>query len=144
MIPQSATHNSSAEVSKALLPIAAFLVERPSPVDGASSQQAGSNAGDAGDGALESEAGGPVSNAAAEEPEAPEDFFWVPDNVIEQWGEVLDIVVPSSQRCNCFTKTYTRYTKVCALRHRHNSHKCPCGLSWPLPSGESVHIYRGY
>ncbi|EIE24809.1 S-adenosyl-L-methionine-dependent methyltransferase [Coccomyxa subellipsoidea C-169] len=151
LTPQSATQNSRAEVSKALLPIAAFLVERPSPVDGANSLQAGSNASDAGDGALESEADGPVSNAATEESEAPEDFFWVPDNVIEQWGEVLDIVVPSSQRCNCFTKTYTRYTKgsgsqlatrsldlLRAMRLRYftpreiaNLHSFPAGFSFP-------------
>ena len=46
-------------------------------------------------------------------------FYWVPDAVVEQWGEVLDIVVPQSQRCNCFTRTYSRYTKA----------RC----SWPIP-----------
>ena len=41
-----------------------------------------------------------------------EGFHWVPDAVIQQWGEVLDIVQPLSQRCNCFTKTYSSYIKA--------------------------------
>ena len=39
-------------------------------------------------------------------------FHWVPDVVIQQWGEVLDIVQPLNQRCNCFTKTYSSYIKA--------------------------------
>ena len=37
---------------------------------------------------------------------------YVPQNVIEQWGQSLDIVGPGSRRCNCFTKTYFRWVKV--------------------------------
>ena len=36
----------------------------------------------------------------------------VPRNVIEQWGQSLDIVGPDSKRCNCFTKTYFRWVKA--------------------------------
>lgn len=96
-----------AEVSTAVQPIAAFLVDCPSPGDGVPLQQRSSGHADV-DEDLSCQAEGSVSSAG----DGQEDFFWVPDNVIEQWSEVLDIVVPSSQRCNCFTKTYTRYTKV--------------------------------
>lgn len=37
---------------------------------------------------------------------------WVPQNVIEQWGQSLDIVTAQSRRCNCFTKTYFRWVKA--------------------------------
>ncbi|BDA49241.1 probable tRNA (cytosine(38)-C(5))-methyltransferase [Coccomyxa sp. Obi] len=95
-----------AEVSTGVQPIAAFLVDRPDPGDGVSLQQSSSGCVD-GEENLIGQAGGSASTSG----DGQEDFFWVPDNVIEQWGEVLDIVVPSSQRCNCFTKTYSRYTK---------------------------------
>ena len=36
----------------------------------------------------------------------------VPQSVIEQWGQSLDIVGPDSRRCNCFTKTYFRWVKA--------------------------------
>ena len=96
-----------AGVSTAVQPIAAFLVERPNPGDGVSLQQRSSD-GEDGEEHLKGQADISANNAG----DGQEDFFWVPDSVIEQWGEVLDIVVPSSQRCNCFTKTYSRYTKV--------------------------------
>ncbi|KAK9811898.1 hypothetical protein WJX72_012065 [[Myrmecia] bisecta] len=39
------------------------------------------------------------------------------------WGEVFDIVTADSRRCNCFTKTYSRYSKgsgsVIATRNLH-------------------------
>ena len=38
---------------------------------------------------------------------------WVPQNVIQQWGQSLDIVGPETKRCNCFTKTYFRWVKAC-------------------------------
>lgn len=96
----------AAEVSTAIQPISAFLVDRPSPGDGVNVQQRSSGHVD-GEEDMIGQAEGSASNAGEQE-----GFFWVPDNVIELWGEVLDIVVPSSQRCNCFTKTYSRYTKV--------------------------------
>ncbi len=37
---------------------------------------------------------------------------WVPQNVMQQWGQSLDIVGPESKRCNCFTKTYFRWVKA--------------------------------
>ena len=43
---------------------------------------------------------------------------YVPQNVIEQWGQSLDIVGPESRRCNCFTKTYFRWVKA-------SSHQLP-------------------
>jgi hypothetical protein len=116
-MPQSDPQNSRAEVSGALLPISAFLVDSPSPGDGVSSQSANSNGGVSEEDEL-GQAEGTVSGSG----EGREEFFWVPDNVIEQWGEVLDIVVPSSQRCNCFTKTYTRYTKVVTITYCQYSH----------------------
>eukprot|EP00884_Botryococcus_braunii_P002845 jgi/Botrbrau1/12561/Bobra.0169s0096.1 len=49
--------------------------------------------------------------------------FWLPHTVLQQWGQALDIVSPASRRCNCFTKTYSRYTKgsgsVLATRNLH-------------------------
>lgn len=36
----------------------------------------------------------------------------VPDIVLQKWGNVLDIVAPTSLATNCFTKTYTQYAKV--------------------------------
>ena len=36
----------------------------------------------------------------------------VPEGVIEQLGQSLDIVSPDSTRCNCFTKTYFRWVKA--------------------------------
>jgi hypothetical protein len=74
--------------------IADFLVEEPCPGDGLTVNRHNQAAGCAGEG------------------EAEVGFFWVPDNVIEQCGEVLDIVEPASQRSNCFTRTYSRYTKA--------------------------------
>jgi hypothetical protein len=38
--------------------------------------------------------------------------YRLPESVLQGWGQALDIVTPESQRCNCFTKTYSRYTKV--------------------------------
>ena len=37
---------------------------------------------------------------------------YVPQSVIKQWGQSLDIVSPESKRCNCFTKTYFRWVKA--------------------------------
>uniref|UniRef100_A0A0A9E622 Si687064e06 n=1 Tax=Arundo donax TaxID=35708 RepID=A0A0A9E622_ARUDO len=35
----------------------------------------------------------------------------VPLNLIERWGNAMDIVYPESKRCCCFTKSYYRYVK---------------------------------
>ena len=55
----------------------------------------------------EAQAAQEASTAADDSPHA------VPKDVIAKWGSVLDIVTPESQSTNCFTKTYTRYAKVC-------------------------------
>lgn len=39
-----------------------------------------------------------------------EDYI-VPLNLIERWGNAMDIVYPGSKRCCCFTKSYYRYVK---------------------------------
>ena len=41
----------------------------------------------------------------------------VPLETIARWGHVLDIVTPHCQVTNCFTKTYTRFAKVCLATH---------------------------
>ena len=40
----------------------------------------------------------------------------VPRDVLVMWGHVLDIVTPDSCLTNCFTKTYTRFAKVCSVQ----------------------------
>ncbi|KAJ1284279.1 hypothetical protein BS78_03G192800 [Paspalum vaginatum] len=37
--------------------------------------------------------------------------YLVPLNLIERWGNAMDIVYPGSKRCCCFTKSYYRYVK---------------------------------
>ncbi|XP_062205121.1 tRNA (cytosine(38)-C(5))-methyltransferase 2 isoform X1 [Phragmites australis] len=37
--------------------------------------------------------------------------YRVPLNLIERWGNAMDIVYPESKRCCCFTKSYYRYVK---------------------------------
>ncbi|KAF0898610.1 hypothetical protein E2562_008193 [Oryza meyeriana var. granulata] len=37
--------------------------------------------------------------------------YVVPLNLIERWGNAMDIVYPESKRCCCFTKSYYRYVK---------------------------------
>ncbi|XP_048563502.1 tRNA (cytosine(38)-C(5))-methyltransferase 2 [Triticum urartu] len=37
--------------------------------------------------------------------------YTVPLNLIERWGNAMDIVYPESKRCCCFTKSYYRYVK---------------------------------
>ncbi|CAO2183354.1 unnamed protein product [Urochloa humidicola] len=37
--------------------------------------------------------------------------YIVPLNLIERWGNAMDIVYPESKRCCCFTKSYYRYVK---------------------------------
>lgn len=37
--------------------------------------------------------------------------FIVPSNLIERWGNTMDIVYSDSKRCCCFTKSYFRYVK---------------------------------
>ncbi|KAL6614931.1 hypothetical protein ACP70R_037201 [Stipagrostis hirtigluma subsp. patula] len=37
--------------------------------------------------------------------------YLVPLNLIERWGNAMDIVYPESKRCCCFTKSYYRYVK---------------------------------
>nr|AVY91726.1 DNA methylase [Saccharum hybrid cultivar SP80-3280] len=37
--------------------------------------------------------------------------YMVPVNLIERWGNAMDIVYPESKRCCCFTKSYYRYVK---------------------------------
>ena len=58
----------------------------------------------------------PCSGASADaEPAAEQSLqhsLAVPESVIEQWGQSLDIVGPDSRRCNCFTKTYFRWVKA--------------------------------
>ena len=54
---------------------------------------------------------GKVSNG--DKQEAHDALQWVSDDVIEKWGHVLDIVTPDSLLTNCFTKTYSRFAKVC-------------------------------
>lgn len=39
----------------------------------------------------------------------------VPMDVLSKWGHVMDIVTPDSCMTNCFTKTYTRFAKVCTV-----------------------------
>ena len=50
-----------------------------------------------------------------------EESLDLPDEVLQKWGHVLDIVTPDSLSTNCFTKTYTRFAKV-------GAHACI--LSW--------------
>lgn len=109
--PQSGKQSGGTGVRVAVASLADFLVDRPSPGDGILVSASGSTTAAAAHDRPDDQANRRLSSAEAA-CSAQEDFFWVPDNVIEQWREVLDIVVPSSQRCNCFTKTYTRYTKV--------------------------------
>ena len=40
------------------------------------------------------------------------DSLQVSQGVIRQSGWVLDIVTPTSRRCNCFTRKYSQYAKV--------------------------------
>ncbi|KAL4555761.1 hypothetical protein LXL04_038389 [Taraxacum kok-saghyz] len=37
--------------------------------------------------------------------------YLVPSNLIERWGNAMDVVYPDSKRCCCFTKSYYRYVK---------------------------------
>lgn len=37
--------------------------------------------------------------------------FLIPSNLIERWGNAMDIVYTDSTRCCCFTKSYYRYVK---------------------------------
>lgn len=50
-----------------------------------------------------------AEGAAAEDPWAA---FRVPDDVIRKHGYCFDLVSPASTISNCFTKTYSQYTKV--------------------------------
>lgn len=50
-----------------------------------------------------------VNGEAEEDPWAQ---YRLPLAVLQQWGQALDVVSPASRRCNCFTRTYSRYTKV--------------------------------
>ena len=58
----------------------------------------------------------PRGGAPASHEQAPrqsrQQSLAVPEGVIEQWGQSLDIVGPDSERCNCFTKTYFRWVKA--------------------------------
>ena len=62
------------------------------------------------------EGAAPHDGAFASHEQAPEQdqqhSLAVPEGVIEQWGQSLDIVGPDSRRCNCFTKTYFRWVKA--------------------------------
>lgn len=42
---------------------------------------------------------------------SPWEPFWVPDKVIAQSADVIDVVAPQSSRCCCFTKSYGSYNK---------------------------------
>ncbi|CAH9122196.1 unnamed protein product [Cuscuta epithymum] len=37
--------------------------------------------------------------------------YFVPSNLVDRWGNAMDIVFPHSKRCCCFTKSYYRYVK---------------------------------
>ncbi|GJP38374.1 hypothetical protein CLOM_g22820 [Closterium sp. NIES-68] len=55
-----------------------------------------------------------VSEAQAPSPEpstSPWKPYCVPHDVRQRWGECFDIVTAGSQRCCCFTKSYTKYAK---------------------------------
>jgi hypothetical protein len=42
--------------------------------------------------------------------------FRVPPAVMAQSGVIIDIVTPGDRRCNCFTRTYSKYAKVMPRR----------------------------
>ena len=58
----------------------------------------------------------PCNSASADDKQAAgqsrQHNLAVPESVIEQWGQSLDIVGPDTRRCNCFTKTYFRWVKA--------------------------------
>ncbi|XP_052204548.1 tRNA (cytosine(38)-C(5))-methyltransferase 2 [Diospyros lotus] len=53
----------------------------------------------------------PESNEADKYDSSSLSQYSVPLNLIERWGNAMDIVYPDSRRCCCFTKSYYRYVK---------------------------------
>lgn len=100
----------SAQTAALVQPVGSFL-EAAWPCDAATQHQ---EATDAADESLlqtvpDSECGG-EAHEGVEDGDSSHD---VPKDVLIRWGHVLDIVTPVSCLTNCFTKTYTRYAKVC-------------------------------
>ena len=60
----------------------------------------------------------PMPEGEAQEDVQEDDLSYnVPKDVLVKWGHVIDIVTPDSCMTNCFTKTYTRFAKVCSVRN---------------------------
>ncbi|OEL20854.1 hypothetical protein BAE44_0018125 [Dichanthelium oligosanthes] len=61
--------------------------------------------------------------------------YIVPLNLIERWGNAMDIVYPESKRCCCFTKSYYRYVKgtgsLLATSEVANFHSFPSSFCFP-------------
>ncbi|CAI5952632.1 unnamed protein product [Closterium sp. NIES-64] len=89
-----------------------FLDMHPDAAAGSDADATESDDSSASDG----DGAGMASACEAEVPSAqPSASPWapycVPHDVRQRWGECFDIVTAAAVRCNCFTKSYTKYAK---------------------------------
>ena len=52
--------------------------------------------------------GGSGGSSSVQGPDDPWQHSWAPARVLEQCGDVIDVVTPRSERCCCFTKSYSQ------------------------------------
>ena len=107
-LPDAALTAQPAQPPVLVQPVSSFL-EAASPCDAATQPQELTDAVD--ESQLQT-----VPRCGEEGREHVEDddsSHGVPKDVLIKWGHVMDIVTPDSCLTNCFTKTYTRFAKVC-------------------------------
>ncbi|CAI7837090.1 unnamed protein product [Closterium sp. NIES-53] len=89
-----------------------FLDAHPDAAVGSDADATAAGDSSAADGNDASMASVGQAEAASAQPSAsPWVPYCVPHDVRQRWGECFDIVTAASVRCNCFTKSYTKYAK---------------------------------
>ncbi|CAI5498325.1 unnamed protein product [Closterium sp. Naga37s-1] len=89
-----------------------FLDAHPDAAAGSDADATAADDSSAADGDGASMASASEAEAASAQSSAsPWVPYCVPHDVRQRWGECFDIVTAASVRCNCFTKSYTKYAK---------------------------------
>ncbi|CAI5471395.1 unnamed protein product [Closterium sp. Yama58-4] len=93
-----------------------FLDSHPDAAHGSDDDNTGADDSSADVSAADGNGASKASACEAEVPSAQSSAspwvpYCVPHDVRQRWGECFDIVTAASVRCNCFTKSYTKYAK---------------------------------
>lgn len=64
--------------------------------------------------------------------------YWVPDKVLEDRADVIDVVMPGSRKCNCFTKSYSQYAKGTGSLLATVADPSAIDPAWTLINGASL------